>query len=150
MGLTPGTPMTEIPVDIVFIGSCTNGRIEDLRTAAKVFQGRKVAPGVRALIVPGSEQVRGQAESEGLDRIFSEAGARVAAGGVQHVPGDEPRQADTRSAFGQHQQPQLRGPARPRRPNPPRQSGHGGGRRGHRALHRRPPPSQVRISWNRS
>ncbi|WP_052315665.1 3-isopropylmalate dehydratase large subunit, partial [Singulisphaera acidiphila] len=75
MGLTPGTPMTEIPVDIVFIGSCTNGRIEDLRTAAKVFQGRKVAAGVRALIVPGSEQVRDQAESEGLDRIFSEAGA---------------------------------------------------------------------------
>jgi 3-isopropylmalate/(R)-2-methylmalate dehydratase large subunit len=75
MGLTPGTPMTEIPVDVVFIGSCTNGRIEDLRTAAKVFQGRKVAPGVRALIVPGSEAVRGQAESEGLDRIFSEAGA---------------------------------------------------------------------------
>jgi 3-isopropylmalate/(R)-2-methylmalate dehydratase large subunit len=75
MGLTPGTPMTEIPVDVVFIGSCTNGRIEDLRTAAKVFQGRRVAPGVRALIVPGSESVRGQAESEGLDRIFSEAGA---------------------------------------------------------------------------
>ncbi|SIO33929.1 3-isopropylmalate/(R)-2-methylmalate dehydratase large subunit [Singulisphaera sp. GP187] len=75
MGLTPGTPMTEIPVDIVFIGSCTNGRIEDLRTAAKVFQGRKVADGVRALIVPGSEAVRAQAESEGLDRIFSGAGA---------------------------------------------------------------------------
>ncbi|WP_406694579.1 3-isopropylmalate dehydratase large subunit [Singulisphaera sp. Ch08] len=75
MGLTPGTPMTEIPVDIVFIGSCTNGRIEDLRTAAKVFQGRKVAAGVRALIVPGSEAVRGQAEAEGLDRIFSAAGA---------------------------------------------------------------------------
>ena len=75
MGLTPGTPITEIPVDVVFIGSCTNGRIEDLRTAAKVFRGRKVAPGVRALIVPGSEQVRDQAEAEGLDRIFTEAGA---------------------------------------------------------------------------
>jgi 3-isopropylmalate/(R)-2-methylmalate dehydratase large subunit len=75
MGLKPGTPIGEIPVDIVFIGSCTNGRIEDLRSAARVFQGRKVAAGVRALIVPGSEQVRHQAEVEGLDRIFAEAGA---------------------------------------------------------------------------
>jgi len=75
MGLKPGTPIGEIPVDIVFIGSCTNGRIEDLRSAAQVFKGRKVAEGVRALIVPGSEQVRHQAEAEGLDRIFSAAGA---------------------------------------------------------------------------
>ena len=71
----PGVPVEEIPVDIVFIGSCTNGRIEDLRSAAQVFKGRSVAPGVRALVVPGSEQVRKQAENEGLDRIFSEAGA---------------------------------------------------------------------------
>jgi 3-isopropylmalate/(R)-2-methylmalate dehydratase large subunit len=75
MGLTPGTPIAEIPIDIVFIGSCTNGRIEDLRSAASVFRGRKVAPTVRALVVPGSEQVRKQAQEEGLDRIFSEAGA---------------------------------------------------------------------------
>jgi 3-isopropylmalate/(R)-2-methylmalate dehydratase large subunit len=75
MGLKPGTPIVEIPVDVVFIGSCTNGRIEDLRTAAKVLKGRKVAPSVRALIVPGSEAVRAQAEAEGLDRIFAEAGA---------------------------------------------------------------------------
>ena len=75
MGLTPGTPVTDIAVDVVFIGSCTNGRIEDLRTAAQVLRGRKVAPSVRALIVPGSEQVRHQAESEGLDRVFREAGA---------------------------------------------------------------------------
>jgi 3-isopropylmalate/(R)-2-methylmalate dehydratase large subunit len=75
MGLKPGVPVEEIPVDIVFIGSCTNGRIEDLRSAAQVFKGRSVAPGVRALVVPGSEQVRKQAENEGLDRIFSEAGA---------------------------------------------------------------------------
>jgi 3-isopropylmalate/(R)-2-methylmalate dehydratase large subunit len=65
MGLTPGTRVTEIPIDVVFIGSCTNGRIEDLRTAAKVFRGRKVAPGVRVLVVPGSEQVLAQAVSEG-------------------------------------------------------------------------------------
>ncbi len=75
MGLTPNTPMSEVAVDIVFIGSCTNGRIEDLRSAAKIFEGRKVAEGVRALVVPGSEQVRHQAEAEGLDKIFSAAGA---------------------------------------------------------------------------
>jgi 3-isopropylmalate/(R)-2-methylmalate dehydratase large subunit len=75
MGLAPGTPIREIPVDVVFIGSCTNGRIEDLRAAAQVFRGRKTAPGVRALVVPGSEEVRHQAEAEGLDRIFLEAGA---------------------------------------------------------------------------
>lgn len=75
MGLNPGTPISDIPVDIVFIGSCTNGRIEDLRSAAQVFRGRRVAPSVRALIVPGSEPVRHQAEAEGLDRIFTEAGA---------------------------------------------------------------------------
>lgn len=75
MGLTPGTPLNQIPIDVVFIGSCTNGRIEDLRAAAKVMKGRKVAQGVRALVVPGSEQVRSQAHAEGLDRIFQEAGA---------------------------------------------------------------------------
>ena len=75
MGLTPGTPIGEIPVDVVFIGSCTNGRIEDLRAAARVFRGRKTAPGVRALVVPGSEEVRHRAEAEGLDRIFLDAGA---------------------------------------------------------------------------
>jgi 3-isopropylmalate/(R)-2-methylmalate dehydratase large subunit len=75
MGLVPGTPISAIAVDVVFIGSCTNGRIEDLRTAARVFKGRKTAPGVQALVVPGSEAVRHQAEAEGLDRIFLEAGA---------------------------------------------------------------------------
>jgi 3-isopropylmalate/(R)-2-methylmalate dehydratase large subunit len=75
MGLEPGTPINAIPVDVVFIGSCTNGRIEDLRAAARVFKGRKTAPSVHALIVPGSEAVRHQAEAEGLDRIFHDAGA---------------------------------------------------------------------------
>ena len=75
MGLEPGTPISAIPVDVVFIGSCTNGRIEDLRSAARVFKGRKTAAGVQALVVPGSEAVRHQAEAEGLDRIFLEAGA---------------------------------------------------------------------------
>jgi 3-isopropylmalate/(R)-2-methylmalate dehydratase large subunit len=74
MGLTPGTPLTEVPVDTVFIGSCTNGRIEDFRAAAEVLKGRKVAPGIRALIVPGSGLVKEQAEAEGLDEIFIAAG----------------------------------------------------------------------------
>ena len=74
MGLTAGTPLRDVAVDTVFIGSCTNGRIEDLRAAAAVLEGRRVAPSVRALVVPGSGQVKEQAEREGLDRIFSAAG----------------------------------------------------------------------------
>ncbi len=74
MGLEPGTKMTDISIDRVFIGSCTNGRIEDLRAVAKVVEGRKVASSVNAMIVPGSGLVKEQAEKEGLDRIFIEAG----------------------------------------------------------------------------
>jgi len=74
MGLEPGTPITSIPLQRVFIGSCTNGRIEDLRAAAAVVHGHRVADGVEALVVPGSGLVRRQAEAEGLDRIFTEAG----------------------------------------------------------------------------
>ena len=74
MGLAPGTPLTEIAVQRVFIGSCTNGRIEDLREAAHIAQGRKVAKGVQAMIVPGSGLVKDMAESEGLDQIFLAAG----------------------------------------------------------------------------
>jgi len=74
MGLTAGTPLTDVAVDTVFIGSCTNSRIEDLRAAAKVAEGRKVASGVRTLIVPGSFKVKEQAESEGLDQVFRSAG----------------------------------------------------------------------------
>lgn len=74
MGLTPGTAIREIPVDVVFIGSCTNSRIEDLRAAAAVAQGNHVAPTVRALVVPGSHRVKVEAEAEGLDQIFIAAG----------------------------------------------------------------------------
>ncbi len=74
MGLTPGTRMRDVAVDTVFIGSCTNGRIEDLRAAAAVLQGRRVSPGVRALAVPGSGSVKAQAEREGLDSIFVASG----------------------------------------------------------------------------
>ncbi|MFV0523077.1 MAG: 3-isopropylmalate dehydratase large subunit [Acidimicrobiales bacterium] len=74
MGLEAGTPMRDVGVDTVFIGSCTNSRIEDLRTAARVAEGRSVAAGVRTLVVPGSHAVKAQAEAEGLDKIFTAAG----------------------------------------------------------------------------
>ena len=74
MGLSAGTRVREVKVDTVFIGSCTNGRIEDLRAAAAVLEGRRVAPSVRALVVPGSGQVKALAEREGLDRVFESAG----------------------------------------------------------------------------
>ncbi|OOY03567.1 MULTISPECIES: 3-isopropylmalate dehydratase large subunit [unclassified Thioclava] len=74
MGLEAGTKLTDIKIDVVFIGSCTNGRIEDLRAAAEVVKGRKLADGVRAMVVPGSGLVRAQAEEEGLDKIFLDAG----------------------------------------------------------------------------
>jgi 3-isopropylmalate/(R)-2-methylmalate dehydratase large subunit len=74
MGLEPGTPMEEVKVDTVFIGSCTNGRIEDLRIVAKLVEGKRVAPSVRAMIVPGSGLVKHQAEEEGLDTILQAAG----------------------------------------------------------------------------
>ncbi|MGH9244798.1 MAG: 3-isopropylmalate dehydratase large subunit [Acidimicrobiales bacterium] len=81
MDLRPGTPMREIPVDVVFLGSCTNSRIEDLRSAARVLDGRHVASGVRLLVVPGSQAVKAQAESERLDSVF------VGAGGEWREPG---------------------------------------------------------------
>lgn len=74
MGLKPNQPMTEIPVDYVFIGSCTNGRIEDLRAAAKVVKGYQKNPNVKAIVVPGTGLVKMQAEEEGLDKVFTEAG----------------------------------------------------------------------------
>jgi 3-isopropylmalate/(R)-2-methylmalate dehydratase large subunit len=75
MGVEPGKPLLDHPIDVVFIGSCTNSRLTDLRAAAQIFKGRKVAPSVRAVVVPGSQQIKKMAEAEGLDRIFKEAGA---------------------------------------------------------------------------
>jgi 3-isopropylmalate/(R)-2-methylmalate dehydratase large subunit len=74
MALEPGTPLGDIEIDRVFIGSCTNARIEDLRAAARVAEGRRVDPRVKAMVVPGSEQVKAQAEAEGLDDVFRSAG----------------------------------------------------------------------------
>ncbi len=96
MGLTPGQAIQDQKVDVVFIGSCTNGRISDLRQAAEIFKGRKVAEGTRVMVVPGSQQVKNQAEAEGLDKIFKDAGAEwresgcsmcIAMNGDQLVPG---------------------------------------------------------------
>ena len=75
MNLTAGTPMKDIPVDVVFLGSCTNSRIEDLRAAANIIRGRTMAPGVRMMVGPGSQKVRAQAEEEGLDKVFKDFGA---------------------------------------------------------------------------
>jgi 3-isopropylmalate/(R)-2-methylmalate dehydratase large subunit len=92
MGLEPGTPLREIRVDTVFVGSCTNGRIEDLRAAAEVVKGRRVADGVRMLVVPGSARVRVQAEQEGLDKVFSAAGAEWRLPGCSMCLGMNPDQ----------------------------------------------------------
>ena len=92
MGLAAGTPLREIKVDTVFVGSCTNGRIEDLRAAAAVLEGHKVADGVRVLVVPGSVRVRVQAEQEGLDAIFTAAGAEWRQAGCSMCLGMNPDQ----------------------------------------------------------
>jgi 3-isopropylmalate/(R)-2-methylmalate dehydratase large subunit len=92
MGLTGGTPMRDISVDTVFVGSCTNGRIEDLRLAAKVIEGRKVAEGTRLLVVPGSARVRLQAEEEGLHEVFLAAGAEWRGAGCSMCLGMNPDQ----------------------------------------------------------
>ncbi len=90
MGLTAGTPMREIAVDTVFLGSCTNGRMEDLRAAAAILNGRQVAAGVRMLVVPGSMLVKQQAESEGLDAVFTAAGAEWRSAGCSMCLGMNP------------------------------------------------------------
>ncbi|MEV0715818.1 3-isopropylmalate dehydratase large subunit [Asanoa sp. NPDC050611] len=90
MDLAPGTPVREIAVDTVFVGSCTNGRIEDLRAAAEILRGRRVAAGVTMLVVPGSMKVRAQAEAEGLAEVFTRAGAQWRAAGCSMCLGMNP------------------------------------------------------------
>ena len=92
MGLTPGTPLTDLKINTVFIGSCTNGRIEDLRAAARILKGRKAAPGVKVLVVPGSEPVRRQAEGEGLNKVFADAGCEWRFSGCSMCLGMNPDQ----------------------------------------------------------
>ncbi|MFE0628661.1 3-isopropylmalate dehydratase large subunit [Streptomyces sp. NPDC058864] len=92
MALEPGTPLREVKVDTVFVGSCTNGRIEDLRSAASVVKGRRIADGVRMLVVPGSVRVALQAVEEGLDKVFKEAGAEWRHAGCSMCLGMNPDQ----------------------------------------------------------
>jgi 3-isopropylmalate/(R)-2-methylmalate dehydratase large subunit len=92
MGLTPGTPLRDIKVDTVFVGSCTNGRIEDLRVVAGLLRGRKVDPDTRVLVVPGSVGVKAQAEAEGLDQVFLAAGAEWRGAGCSMCLGMNPDQ----------------------------------------------------------
>lgn len=92
MDLTPGTLMKDIAVDTVFLGSCTNARIEDLRAAASVIRGKKKADGVRMMVVPGSAKVRLQAEAEGLDQVFKEFGAEWRFAGCSMCLGMNPDQ----------------------------------------------------------
>ncbi|OAA20914.1 3-isopropylmalate dehydratase, large subunit [Frankia sp. EI5c] len=90
MGLTPGAPLSDVAVDTVFIGSCTNGRLSDLRAAADVLRGRQVADGLRVLVVPGSMEVKAQAEAEGLDEVFRAAGADWRSAGCSMCLGMNP------------------------------------------------------------
>jgi 3-isopropylmalate/(R)-2-methylmalate dehydratase large subunit len=92
MGLTAGTPLRQIRVDTVFLGSCTNGRIEDLRLAADILRGKHIDEGLRMLVVPGSMRVKAQAEAEGLDRIFADAGAEWRSAGCSMCLGMNPDQ----------------------------------------------------------
>ena len=134
MGLVAGTPMREVPVDTVFIGSCTNGRIEDLRAAADVLRGRRVRAGMRAIgrtrVPPG----QGPGRVRGPGRGIHGSRVRVAGAGLLDVPGHEPRQARSRRAGRLHLEPELRGSPGPGRPHPPGLSRRGRGHRGGRPL----------------
>ena len=136
-GWHPGTPIDAIDVDRVFIGSCTNARIEDLREAARVARGHRVASRVHAMVVPGSQQVKRAAEARGPRPGVHRRRLRVARAGLLDVPGHERRRAGARAALRLDQQPQLRRPAGPRRTHPPGQPGDGRRRRDPRPLHRR-------------
>ena len=136
MALEPGTPIEQIAIDRVFIGSCTNSRIGDLRAAAEVVAGRRVASTVNAMVVPGSQQVKAQAEAGGPRPDLPRRRLRLARGGLLDVPGDEPRHPRAGRALRLHVQPQLRGPAGPRRPHTSGLAADGGGRGDRGAFHR--------------
>ena len=129
MGLTPGTKITDIALDRVFIGSCTNGRIEDLREVAKVVEGKRVAASVNAMIVPGSGIVKMQAEAEGLDKIFKEAGFDWREPGCSMCLAMNADRLAPQRALRLHLEPQFRGPPGLQGPHPSGLARHGGGGR---------------------
>ena len=140
MALEPGTPMREIPLDRVFIGSCTNSRIEDLREAAATVEGRQVADSVRAMVVPGSQRVKARAEEEGLHEVFQAAGFEWRIGRLLDVPRHESRHPGRGRALRLDLEPQLRGPPGQGRTDPSRlaadgrRGGGGGPLRGHQGV----------------
>ena len=139
MGLKAGTPIVDIPVDRVFIGSCTNSRIDDLRAAAHFVEGKHVARNIKqALIVPGSRGIKAQAEKEGLRQNFHRSRIRMARCGLQHVHRHERRRAAASRTFRQHLESQLRRSPGQRQPHPPGQPGYGRSRRHRRPFRRRP------------
>ncbi len=137
MGLKPGTKITDITLDRVFIGSCTNGRIEDLRAVAKLVDGKKVHPDVSAMIVPGSGLVKAQAEAEGLDKIFKAAGFDWREPGCSMCLAMNADQLAPERALRLDLEPQFRRPPGPQGPHASGVAGDGGGGRDRRPLRRR-------------
>ena len=135
---TPGTPLVDVRIDKVFIGSCTNARIEDLRTAATVVAGRRSPTACRRSSCPGSAQVKLQAEAEGLHEIFESAGFEWRRAGCSMCLGMNPDVLAAGRALRLDVEPQLRGPAGRRRADASRQPGDGRRGGGQRPLHRRP------------
>ena len=150
MGLDGGTPIQEIPIDRVFIGSCTNGRLEDLRSAARVVKGKMVAPGVRAMVVPGSTAVKLMAEREGLDEIFKTAGFEWRESGCSMCLGMNPDILAPGRAVRVHVQPEFRRPAGQGRPHPLGESCDGRRGRDRRPLrgHQRLGPGGLSLGSN--
>ena len=138
IGLDADQPIAGTPIDRVFIGSCTNGRIEDLRIVAAIVRGRHVAQGVRAMVVPGSGSVRRQAEAEGIAATAARCGLRMARAGLLDVSRDERRFSRSRRALRIHDQPQFRRTPGARRPHASDEPRDGRGRCTDRAHHRRP------------
>ena len=136
MGLKAGTKITDIKLDRVFIGSCTNGRIEDLRAAAKIAAGKTVNGNVNAMVVPGSGIVKEQAEAEGLDKIFIKAGFEWREPGCSMCLAMNPDKLEPGGALRLDLEPQFRGPPGFQGPHPPGLAGHGGRRRDRRAFRR--------------
>ena len=129
MDLRPGTPISEITIDRVFLGSCTNARIEDLRAAAALVRGRRVHPDVSAMVVPGSGLVKRQAETEGLDVIFRDSGFEWRDAGCSMCLGMNPDILAAGRTLRIHLQSQFRGTPGPGRTHPPGLARHGRGRR---------------------